>query len=292
MNIKQIVGNIVNKIKPIGDRFKGIKSIIPKRKSEEAPTENASQITKVQEDSFDIKEDSFDIKEEGSQSIISKKKIIIVVAVGVVIFLGLWASGIISMNGFPPMFKTTAVEIEEEGDFELLNNRLNFLEDQMEFMVDQGGESGKQGMPGLQGTQGIPGEKGPEGQSSIPIMFSSGSTKTQLIRPLYIGMGGGSDDYDLIKMIFPTNGIIKNLHVLTVEPRYEDLNDNVYATLILNGEETDLSCYIIKNKCANITTVVKIKAGDMFAIKIDKKEQILFGELIRIQASILVEIEK
>jgi hypothetical protein len=137
--------------------------------------------------------------------------------------------------------------------------------------------------------QGIEGGQGRDGVGGIPLLFSSGSTKTQLIRPLYIGIGGGSEDYELIKMITPADGIINNLHVYSSERSFEDLNNNVYATLVLNGEETELYCILEESKCNNTTTIIEIKPGDMFALKIDKTEQILFGELFRIQASMMME---
>ena len=90
-------------------------------------------------------------------------------------------------------------------------------------------------------------------------------------------------------MITPADGKIFNLHVYSSEPSFKDLNNNVYATLVLNGEETELYCILKESKCANTTTIIEIKTGDMFAIKIDKTEQILFGELFRIQASVIME---
>ena len=273
------IGDIKEKITGI---FKKIP--IPKRKTgDEPPVENITEGTQVQEVTNPF------LEKKGIMSKLPIKKIIIIAPI--VLIIGLIASGIIPINlsGLPQ---------QEMSDFDFLNERIMLLEDQIDFILDQGvgeGNAGKQGATGpqgKQGIQGITGEDGRDGVGGIPVMFSSGSTKTQLIRPLYIGIGGGSENYELIKMISPSNGVIYNLHVLSNEPAYNDLNNNVHATLILNGEETELYCMIIKNKCSNTETIIKIKAGDMFALKIDKKEQILFGELFRIQASVIMEPAK
>jgi len=279
--IKEKITNIIKKIP------------IPKRKSEDEPTESTTesttQTTQVQE-----VENPFEKKGRKLPNLPIKKIIIIA---PIVIIVGLLISGIIPIDQLG-MSQGNSMSQGDKQDFDFLNERVNVLEEQVEFMLDEGvieeerGKQGQVGPQGKQGIQGIPGEDGRDGVGGIPVMFSSGSTKTQLIRPLYIGIGGGSENYELIKMISPTDGIIKNLHVLSNEPAYNDLNDNVFAVLVLNGEETELNCNIIKNKCADTETIVKIKAGDMFALKIDKKEQILFGELFRIQASVIMEPDR
>jgi len=280
LNIGDIMGKITNIFKNIP---------IPKRKTEEEEpveniTEGVQEVAQVQEVGEVV--NPF-LEKKGIMSKLPIKKIIIIAPI--VVIVGLLVSGIIPINlggGGSQMI---------EDDFTFLHSRLVVVEEQIDFILDQGigrgdiGTQGATGPQGRQGLQGITGEQGRDGVGGIPLLFSSGSTKTQLIRPLYIGIGGGSEDYELIKMITPANGIINNLHVFSSEPSFKDLNNNVYATLVLNGEETELYCILQESTCANTTTTIKIKAGDMFALKIDKTEQILFGELFRIQASMMME---
>lgn len=275
------IGDITGKITGI---FKKIP--IPKRKTEEEqPAENITESTQGQEVTQEQEVTNPFLEKKSIMSKLPIKKIIIIAPI--VVIVGLLASGIIpiSLGGI-----SGGVE-----DFDFINNRLVIVEEQIDFILDQGigqGDSGSQGPTGPQGRQGIQGiigEDGRDGVGAIPLLFSSGSTKTQLVRPLYIGIGGGSENYDLIKMITPADAIINNLHVYSSEPSFKDLNNNVYATLVLNGEETELYCILKESKCANTTTTIEIKAGDMFALKIDKTEQILFGELFRIQASMMME---
>jgi len=272
-----------------------IRKIIPKKKSkDESPTENITQATQVQE--TQVQETQVQevqnpfLEKKGKLSNLPIKKIIIIVPI--VVIVGLLVSGIIPINlGSAPQ--------EKLDDFEFLNDRLTFVEDQIDFILTQGvgtelGDVGKQGPSGPQGKQGVAGITGTDGKDGvggIPIMLSSAGTKTQLSQPLYIGVGGGSEDYELIKMVSPTDGIIKNLHILTSEGTYNDVNDNVRGMLILNGEETELYCHVLKNKCSNTESIIVIKAGDALAIRIDKNEQILFGELLRVQASVIMEPE-
>lgn len=273
IKIGDIIGKITSKIK------------IPKRKSkEESSTETPTQVTQVAE--VQEVQNPFEKKGRNLPNLPIKKIIIIA---PIIVIVGLLVSGIIPIN--------LAMPQEQMEDFEFINDRVNFLEDQMDFILSEGlgsAESGKQGPsgpPGKQGSQGIAGEDGKDGVGGIPIMLSSAGTKTQLSQPLYIGVGGGSEDYELIKMVSPTDGVITNLYILTSKGTFNDVNDNVRGMLILNGEETELYCHVIKNKCSNTESIIEIKAGDALAIRIDKQEQILSGELLRVQASVILEPE-
>jgi len=277
-----------------------IKNIFKRNSEDETPTENVTQGTQVQDVQSTQVQDVQSTQVQDVQnpflekkSIISKlpiKKIIIIAPI--VVIVGLLASGIISI----PINMQQSSQ-GEFSDFDLLNERLMFVEDQVDFILTQGvgtesGDIGKQGQTGPKGSQGITGDAGKDGKDGvggIPIMLSSAGTKTILSKPLYIGVGGGSEDYELIKMVSPVDGIIKNLHIITSEGKFNDINDNVRGMLILNGEETELYCNVIQNKCSNIESIVEIKAGDALAIRIDKKQQILFGELMRVQASVIME---
>ena len=288
------IGDIIGKITGI---FKNIP--IPGRKTDEdVPAENITEVAQVQDTTQvqgGYREQEIGeivnpfLEKKGIMSKLPIKKIIIIVPI--IVIVGLVASGIIPIN-------LGEVSSGEMDDFDFVNDRLIFLEEQVDFILDQGigqgavGTQGPTGPQGRQGIQGITGEQGRDGVGGIPLLFSSGSTKTQLIRPLYIGIGGGSEEYNLIKMITPADGTITNLHVFSSEPSFKDLNNNVYATLILNGEETELECTLEESKCSNTTTTIRIKSGDMFSIKIDKTEQILFGELFRIQASMMIEPDR
>jgi len=275
----------------IGDILGKITSIIkiPKRKSkDESPTETTTQVAQVAQ--VEEVQNPFEKKGRNLPNLPIKKIIIIA---PIVVIVGLLVSGIIPIPINMQSFQ------EDVSDFGMLNNRLMFVEDQIDFILTQGvgtelGDIGKQGPSGPKGVQGIPGVAGIDGKDGvggIPIMLSSAGTKTQLSQPLYIGVGGGSEDYELIKMVSPTDGVITNLYVLTSEGTFNDVNDNIRGMLILNGEETELYCHVIKNKCSNTESIIEIKAGDALAIRIDKQEQILSGELLRVQASIIMEPE-
>jgi len=271
------IGDIIEKITGI---FKNIP--IPGRKTDEdLPAENITQDVQAQDvqaqDTTKVqggyrKQEIGEVvnpflEKKGIMSKLPIKKLIIIIPI--IVIVGLVASGIIPIN-------LGGISSGEIDDFDFVNDRLIFVEEQVDFILEQGigkgelGTQGPTGPQGRQGIQGITGEQGRDGVGGIPLLFSSGSTKTQLIRPLYIGIGGGSEDYDLIKMITPADGTITNLHVYSSEPSFKDLSNNVYATLILNGEETELECTLKESKCSNTTTALRIKSGDMFAIRIDK----------------------
>lgn len=280
LNIGDIIGKITNIFKNIPIPGRKTEDEIPAENiTEEAQAQGGTQVQEVGEVVNPF------LEKQGIMSKLPIKKIMIIAPI--IVIIGLIASGIIPIN--------LGGNSQDMDDFNFINDRLTFVEDQIDYILDQGigtgsaGEKGSPGQQGRQGIQGITGEQGRDGVGGIPLLFSSGSTKTQLVRPLYIGIGGGSEDYDLIKMITPADGTITNLHVYSSEPFFRDLSNNVYATLILNGEETELECTLKESKCSDTTTTIKIKSGDMFAIRIDKTEQILFGELFRIQASMIME---
>ena len=100
----------------IGDIIGKITNIIKRKPKDESPTENTSQVTQVQE-----VQNPFEKK--GRQLPI--KKIIIIAPI--VVIVGLLVSGIIPINLVMPQEKMT--------DFDFLNERIIFLEDQMDFIL-------------------------------------------------------------------------------------------------------------------------------------------------------------